>query len=275
MYQAIIIDDEKWVVKSLVSMIRDQTMFNVTEQFYDGLSGLDFLREYQPDLAFVDVRLPDISGLEILQAAQKEHLPTLFIVISGHAEFAYVQKAMLHNAICYCLKPFSHSELTDAMQKAYDILENRHKDVINPGLDRIQQQRDDKYSDIQPKNSDDLTFQIHHLTSHHPSVQKMIDFIEVHYKEDISIQDLASYCSMNANYASQLFKQRMGFSFVQYLKTLRIAHAQWLLSKTDETIFSIANEVGYSNYFYFAKVFKKETGLTPTEYRAEMTHEKE
>ena len=103
----------------------------------------------------------------------------------------------------------------------------------------------------------------------------MIDFIEVHYKEDISIQDLASYCSMNANYASQLFKQRMGFSFVQYLKTLRIAHAQWLLSKTDETIFSIANEVGYSNYFYFAKVFKKETGLTPTEYRAEMTHEKE
>lgn len=275
MYQAIIIDDEKWVVKSLVSMIRDQTMFNVTDQFYDGLSGLDCLREHQPDLAFVDVRLPDISGLEILQAAQKEHLQTLFIVISGHAEFAYVQKAMLHNAICYCLKPFSHSELTDAMQKAYDILENRHKSVMNTGLDRSQQQRNDKCSDIQPKSSDDLTFQIHHLTSHHPSVQKMVDFIEAHYKEDISIQDLASYCSMNANYASQLFKQRMGFSFVQYLKMLRIAHAQWLLSKTDETIFSIANEVGYNNYFYFAKVFKKETGLTPTEYRAEITHEKE
>lgn len=275
MYQAIIIDDEKWVVKSLVAMIKDQTMFNVADQFYDGLSGLAFLREHQPDLAFVDVRLPDISGLEILQAAQKEHLPTLFIVISGHAEFAYVQKAMLHNAICYCLKPFSHSELTDAMQKACDILENRHETVTDQGPEHVHHYGDAGRTDEQAESPADLTFQIHHLTSHHPSVQKMIDFIETHYREDISVQDLASYCSMNANYASQLFKQRMGFSFVQYLKTLRIAHARWLLSKTDETIFTIASEVGYSNYFYFAKVFKKETGLTPTEYRVEKTDDKE
>lgn len=111
MYQAIVIDDEKWVVKSLIATIKNQDYFEITTEFYDGLSGLEYIRIHQPALAFVDVRLPGMGGLEILQAAHAEGLSTLFIMISGHAEFAYAQKAMFHNAIGYCLKPFSRSEL--------------------------------------------------------------------------------------------------------------------------------------------------------------------
>lgn len=125
MYQAIVIDDEKWVVKSLIATIKNQEFFEITEEFYDGLSGLDYIRAHQPALAFVDVRLPGMSGLDILQAANTEGLRTLFIVISGYAEFAYAQKAMLHNAVGYCLKPFSRSELIDSMQKAYSILQEQ------------------------------------------------------------------------------------------------------------------------------------------------------
>ena len=123
MYQAIVIDDEKWVVKSLIATIRDQEYFEITAEFYDGLSGLEYIRAHEPCLAFVDVRLPGMGGLDILQAAHAENLSTLFIMISGHAEFAYAQKAMFHNAIGYCLKPFSRSELLDSMQKAYQLLE--------------------------------------------------------------------------------------------------------------------------------------------------------
>lgn len=123
MYQAIVIDDEKWVVKSLIATIKNQDYFEITTEFYDGLSGLEYIRIHQPALAFVDVRLPGMGGLEILQAAHAEGLSTLFIMISGHAEFAYAQKAMFHNAIGYCLKPFSRSELMDSMQKAYQLLQ--------------------------------------------------------------------------------------------------------------------------------------------------------
>jgi len=96
----------------------------------------------------------------------------------------------------------------------------------------------------------------------------MIDYTEQHYKEDISIQDLADYCSINANYASQIFKQEMGITYVRYLTNHRIEHAAWLLLNTDLTVFSIASQVGYSDYFYFAKVFKKVMGNTPTSYRS-------
>lgn len=253
MYNAIVIDDEKWVVKSLIATIKNQDYFEITQEFYDGLSGLEYIRTHQPDLAFVDVRLPGMGGLEILQAAHSENIKTLFIMISGHAEFAYAQKAMFHNAIGYCLKPFSRNELMDSMQKAWKLLNDRSQE---------NELQDTECSSIQ--NTD---FSPKHLTSSHKSVQMMINYTEQHYREDISIQDLAEYCSINANYASQIFKQEMGITFISYLTSLRIEHATWLLAHTDQTVFLIATQVGYSDYFYFAKVFKKVSGCTPTAYR--------
>lgn len=250
MYQAIVIDDEKWVVKSLIATIKDQDYFQITEEFYDGLSGLEYLRTHQPDLAFVDVRLPGMGGLDILQTAHTEGLRTLFIMISGHAEFAYAQKAMFHNAIGYCLKPFSRSELIDSMQKAFQLLDEQSSS--GGSLENT----------AAPER-----FVPKHLTSSHKSVQMMIDYSEAHYQEDFSIQDLAEHCSINPNYASQIFKQEMGITFISYLTGIRIEHATWLLTHTDLTVFLIANQVGYSDYFYFAKVFKKVTGSTPTAFR--------
>lgn len=253
MYQAIVIDDEKWVVKSLIATIRDQKYFEIIAELYDGLSGLEYIRTHQPDLAFVDVRLPGMGGLDILQAAHAEGLNTLFIMISGHAEFAYAQKAMFHNAIGYCLKPFSPSELMDSMQKAYLLLNKRQTLA----------------SQTEEEATTDTGNQFHpkHLTSGHKSVQMMIDYTEAHYQEDISIQDLAEHCSINANYASQIFRQEMGITFISYLTALRMDHAAWLLTHTAQTVFAIATQVGYSDYFYFAKVFKKAMGCTPTSYR--------
>ena len=187
MYKIVIIDDEKWVVKSLIATIKNQDYFEITTEFYDGLSGLEYIRIHQPALAFVDVRLPGMGGLEILQAAHAEGLSTLFIMISGHAEFAYAQKAMFHNAIGYCLKPFSRSELMDSMQKAYQLLQEQEQKTENQEVSLEEQPN---------------IFHPQHLVSSHKSVQMMIDYTEKHYQEDISIQNLAEYCSINPNYAS-------------------------------------------------------------------------
>lgn len=249
MYQAIIIDDEKWVVKSLVATLGDMQVmehFHIAAELYDGLSAIRYIKEHQPDLAFVDVRLPGMSGLEILQESNRLGLKTLFIVISGHAEFAYAQKAMLHNAIGYCLKPFSRSELSDSIQKAAQILEKR--------------------KDFEPvaSHTADNT-----LSSKGNFVSIMVDYINSHYMEDISTQTLADLCSINSNYAGQLFKQKMNQTFSSYLADFRIKKAEKLLVDTDMPIALVAASVGYQDYFYFAKVFKKLTGSTPSSYRHE------
>lgn len=100
------------------------------------------------------------------------------------------------------------------------------------------------------------------------SVQTMLDYLKDRYTEDISIQDLADLTSVTPNYASQLFKEETGCTFSSYLTSLRIHRAALLLWTTDMPIFLVASQVGYKDYFYFAKVFKRITGYTPTTYRS-------
>lgn len=250
MYQAIIVDDEKWVVKSLTATLGSMQVmdqFHIAAELYDGLSAIRYIKEQQPDLAFVDVRLPGMSGLEILQESNRLGLKTLFIIISGHAEFAYAQKAMLHNAIGYCLKPFSRSELSDSIQKASQLLEKRKEAAL-------------------PAAKTDSSVPV---LSRGNFVSIMVDYINTHYMEDISTQTLADLCSINPNYAGQLFKQKMNQTFSNYLSNLRIQKAEKLLVDTDMPIALVAASVGYQDYFYFAKVFKKLTGSTPSSYRHE------
>ncbi len=248
MYRAVIIDDEKWVVKSLASTIKDQEYFEITGEAYDGLSGLALMKQSNPDLAFVDIQMPGMGGLELLQTVNEMHLGTLFIMISGYAEFAYAQKAMFHNAVGYCLKPFSKSELIDAMQKAYDQLENSQRSLVVPSGENA----DKRFKQVKVDNK---------------MVQNMLNYTNAHYSEDISIQNLADLCSINPNYASQLFSQEVGETFSTYLTNLRIEQSIYLLSHTDLSVAVIASQAGYRDYFYFAKVFKKITGTTPTAYR--------
>ena len=247
MYQAIIVDDEKWVIKSLIATLGDQKYFEIVGEFYTGTSAYSYIREYKPDLAFIDVQISGMNGLEILQTAKEERLPTLFIVISGHAEFAYAQKALFHNAISYCLKPFSRNELLDSLLKAYRILEERNasKAPISEA----------------PKETERIMVE-------NKTVQAMLNYISEHFTEDISIQLLADITGITPNYASQLFKEETGNTFSNYLTNIRIQKASELLRDTDMAIFMVAGQVGYKDYFYFAKVFKKITGLTPSTYRS-------
>ncbi len=251
MYRMVIIDDEKWAVRSLLSILRGQSLFELAGEAYDGPGGLMLLQREKPDLAFVDVQMPGISGLELLQRAGEIGLPTLFIMISGHAEFAYAQKAMFYDALCYCLKPFSKSELMDGIEKAHRRLTAREIPSREPPAEKP----------LSPEEPPAM------LTTANRSVGQMLRYIHQNYQTDISVRDLAVLCSINQSYAGQLFRQETGETFSGYLTRVRMEKASGLLLETSRSIASIAADVGYGDYFYFAKVFKKVMGVTPSAYR--------
>lgn len=257
----VVIDDEKWAVRSLVSAVRGQMQFHMDGEAYDALSGLRLLEKVRPDLAFVDVQMPGMSGLELLQSAEALNLPTLFIMISGHAEFAYVQKAMFHNALCYCLKPFSKSELTEAMEKAVAHLESAAQRYATMEAERPVQ-RAEPLQTVAAAETDSPAMTGNRM------VNEMLRYVHAHYQEDISVQDLAALCFINQSYAGQLFRQEIGDTFNNYLTHIRIEKAVALLTKTDMSIAAVAVAVGYRDYFYFAKVFKRVVGVTPSSYRS-------
>jgi two-component system response regulator YesN len=98
-------------------------------------------------------------------------------------------------------------------------------------------------------------------------VNEMLRYAHGNFEQNISMQDLAGLCHINQSYAGQLFRQEVGDTFNNYLTGIRIQRAAALLAGTDMSIANVAVAVGYNDYFYFAKVFKRVAGQTPTAYR--------
>ena len=99
------------------------------------------------------------------------------------------------------------------------------------------------------------------------SIKKTAEYIAAHFAEDLTLAEVANEVHMNPTYLSTLFKQVTGMSFKEYLNHIRIEEAQRLLSNTSYPIMQIALSCGFSDQSYFSKVFKKQTGLTPKQYR--------
>jgi AraC-like DNA-binding protein len=99
------------------------------------------------------------------------------------------------------------------------------------------------------------------------SVKAAITFINENYTEKIYIEDVCKIALMSHTYFSYLFKQITGKTFVEYVNKLRIAKAVELLTSTDMPIGDICLLSGFNDTAYFIKVFKKETGISPRQYR--------
>jgi two-component system response regulator YesN len=95
----------------------------------------------------------------------------------------------------------------------------------------------------------------------------ILQYVTENYRRDLSLQDLANQFFMNPSYISQLFKKEVGETFTAYVARLRVAQACELLEKGNSTVQDIAEKIGYRDYFYFTRLFKKLTGQTPTQYR--------
>ena len=98
--------------------------------------------------------------------------------------------------------------------------------------------------------------------------QEIRQYLDSHLSEDLSRADLSRIFFLNPDYITKLFKEETGDGIKNYVMKRRIENARNLLEQTDLPVGSIADSVGYGNYSYFTRLFKKETGLTPVEYRA-------
>lgn len=99
------------------------------------------------------------------------------------------------------------------------------------------------------------------------SISKVKDYIESHYRENISLKQLAAQFYMNPVYLGQLFKKTYDIYFNDYLCQIRVEQSKKLLRQTDMRIYEIAERVGFNNADYFVTKFEKNVGMTPTEYR--------
>ncbi|MET3942387.1 AraC family transcriptional regulator of arabinose operon [Paenibacillus sp. PvP094] len=107
-----------------------------------------------------------------------------------------------------------------------------------------------------------------------PVMEKMsaiLAYIDAHIEENITVQDLAQIAYMHPNYFIRFFKQQVGIPPIHYITGKKVDKAKELLSCTPNTITMIAEYLGFRDLYYFSRLFKKHTGLTPTEFRKQTT----
>lgn len=107
------------------------------------------------------------------------------------------------------------------------------------------------------------------LKGYSPTVQKVINHINLNVAEPHTLKSLAALCHISPSYLSALFKQETGTTLIDYINTQRVKRAAHLLESSNRSIAEIAEEMGILDVNYFAKMFKRTFGVTPTHYRRE------
>jgi len=94
-----------------------------------------------------------------------------------------------------------------------------------------------------------------------------VDYITKHFREGVTLRQVAGECHVNTSYLGQIFRKETGSAFTDYVNALRIQEAQKLLTNPTLKVYEIAEQVGFTDYHYFLKIFKKVTGKSPTDLR--------
>lgn len=244
MYGMIIADDEDIVRRGLCKNVKwAKYGFEVVGEACNGQETMKLVRKLRPQLLLTDIRMPDMLGLDVLKQIKGEQLDTQVVMLSAYDLFDYAREALMYGAVGYLLKPLEESELDMVMEKVQENI--KHKKLSGVKQTSVEREID--------------------------SIELVRQYVIDHYAEALTLKDLATMFYMPATYLSSKFKSKTGCNFVDFLVDIRMKKAKELLLYSDRRIPEIASMVGYDDYTYFCKVFKKTTGYTPLAYRCTNT----
>lgn len=158
-----------------------------------------------------------------------------------------------------CIQQFSHEK--DIVVEALSDLENMisMSKNVNEIIQRLTKQVEEIIFKIRMEKS----------TSSYQSIHRVIKYIDIHYKDNLSLNFVSSMAAVNSAYFCELFKKITGVTFVEYITKLRIEKAKSIIENkgTDFHITALADIVGYEDSDYFRRVFRKHTGMSPNQYK--------
>ena len=235
MIRILIAEDEEIIRSGLLYTI-DWLSMNavVVASAATGTEGLEKIKSLRPDIVITDIKMPGMSGLDMIAGAQKEKTDFIPIVLTSYSDFNYAKNAIALRVFDYLLKPVSTDTLKAKLFELFPELNDKKSDKAEPAG----------------------SFKF-----------KAAFYIERHYAENFSLEQVAEVFRLNPFYFSRIFKEEFGQTFVEYVTAYRLQKADSLLSNSNLSIKEIAHACGYADANYFAKVYKRAYLKSPSEKR--------
>jgi YesN/AraC family two-component response regulator len=248
MIQLLLVEDEQ-NLRSRFRKLLEEVIggCRVAGEAANGREALEWLKKNTADAVITDIRMKDMSGIELMKRLKEQYPAMPVVIVSGYGDFEYAKEAIRHDVTDYLLKPVDRVELAQAIDKLRKRLQE------SSGTSAVAEREDRA-----PEAQDEEERQI---------IRKVKELIALRLDQDISLQYLADQVHLNHRYLSVLFKSETGQNLSDYVTRCRMDKARTLLRTTQLKIQDIARLSGYPNGKYFMSVFKQVVGVTPSEYR--------
>jgi len=210
----------------------------------DGEEAVELTERHIPDLLITDIKMPVLSGLELISRIRASNPDVRILIVSGYSEFEFARSAIELGVEDYLLKPVDLEKLRDILLRIRIRLEAAGSLVESKfGLDRIGA----------------------------PETE-LVGAVEVYlretYTQQYSLERLAATFGYKPAYLLRLYRRLRGSTPTQDIIHLRIEKAKrLLLGHPHIEVKQVAASVGYEDPLYFSRLFKKETGFTPSGFR--------
>lgn len=237
--RVMIIEDEPNAMERYCSYISSfNPAFEVVAKAFTYEQAKSLFSEYNPEIIFSDVVIPGKTGLQFLQEIRSEKWDGLVVVISGHGDFTYAQKAIKLSVFDYLLKPVFQSDSEQVLNKILTVMDKKE-----PVLQHFCNRSLPLY------------------------IKKAIQYIERNYNQEISLVAAAAFSGVSPAYLSSSFSKKCDMTFIEYLHAYRSELATRYLMDTDLTLEEIAERVGFGDSSYLNRCFKKRYAMSPGQYR--------
>lgn len=242
----VIADDEelaRFSIKSVLDQLIDDAEYLMAP---NGRVLIEQVKDQAPDLVFLDIRMPGLSGLEAMEELVEEYSGIKWVILSGHADFSYAQRAIRLGASAYLLKPVDPKEVSDALDDINNLWD-RERMARKAGLNGMEEKN-------LPAEGDPLL------------IRRSLGVAAQIFRLPIGVAQIAEELKVSPNYLSSEFKKYRKISLTQHLTYLRLEDARKILGKPGMTVKAAAAAVGYQGGRHFARLFKEKFGQTPSEF---------
>ena len=261
MIRLLIADDEKLEREALAELVQRRFEREVVlEVAENGRKAADTAVLWGADLILMDIEMPGMSGLDAARAVLAQRPSCRVIFVTAYSLFQYAHEAVHLGACDYLLKPVDPDELEASVRRAMRQLETERKlkelAAAQPQPDQTENEEQAEDAPEEGENSQTALVMAH--------VRR---YLEDNYMFDLSLDSVGEILHISPAYLSAQFKKYQKMNFLDCLTELRINAAKELLADPFRSSAEVASMVGYEDASYFARAFKKRTGMTPTQYR--------
>ena len=287
MIRVLIVEDEPASAEYLTSLIRRELPdMEVSGLAENGEEALALMRKSRADIVVTDISMPVMDGLKLAEAVRAAWPMIPVVIVSGYERFEYAKTALRFGVSDYLLKPVKPAELRACLTRLALKLEFSKKARQALGAETLGRMEAVK-SDTEPKlhvddapGPQELRARLDRLIEEHSvraraeegdharvDFEALTGYIGRRLNEKLTLEGVCRALGMSQTSVSRLFRTYARCSFVEYLTSRRVERAKELIKREPtRRMKEIACEAGFSDPLYFSRVFRAETGLSPTDF---------